>query len=256
MRVEEIWWTLEEWFPSETAEEWDHIGLLLGDPRAEVRRIMTCLTVTMATAREAIAQSADLIVAHHPILFRPVHRLTADGPASAVLALARAGCAVISPHTAFDNGDGGINEQLAHRLSLRSVTPLVSPPRRSGRWGRLEPPRSLSALAEQVRRTLQTDHVDLVGDPDQVCHQIGIACGSAFDLAMTAQAAGCDAFITGEAKFHQCLEAEASGLGLVLAGHYASERFAVETLALRLAANVSDAIVWASQSERDPVRRL
>lgn len=113
--------------PLELAEDWDNVGLLLGDRSAQVSRVMTCLTVTAETAAEAIELGANMIVSHHPILFRPVQRLvegSADGGSAVVWSLARAGAAVYSPHTAFDNCAGGINELLAERLGLKGSQPL------------------------------------------------------------------------------------------------------------------------------------
>jgi dinuclear metal center YbgI/SA1388 family protein len=116
---------LDKLAPTRTAAEWDNVGLLLGDRAAEVRRLLTCLTVTPESAAEAVEARAELIVTHHPILFRPVQRLTTDTPEGRVLLpLARAGVAVYSPHTAFDNSSGGINDLLARRLGLADVAPL------------------------------------------------------------------------------------------------------------------------------------
>jgi dinuclear metal center YbgI/SA1388 family protein len=116
---------LEQLAPPGLAADWDNVGLLLGDRAAEVQRLMTCLTVTPDSAAEAIESGAKLIVTHHPILFRPVKRLTSATPEGRmVLALIRAGVAVYSPHTAFDNADSGINHILASRLDLRDVVPL------------------------------------------------------------------------------------------------------------------------------------
>jgi dinuclear metal center YbgI/SA1388 family protein len=116
---------LEQLAPPGLAAEWDNVGFLLGERSTEVRRLMTCLSVTPASAAEAIQSAAQLIVTHHPILFRPVNRLTDAAPEGRMLLdLIRAGVAVYSPHTAFDNAPGGINEILAERLQLREVAPL------------------------------------------------------------------------------------------------------------------------------------
>src|SRR5438105_1688964 len=116
---------LERFAPAQLAAEWDNVGLLLGDRGAAVERIMTCLTVTPESATEAIEMGAQLIVSHHPILFRAVKRLTTATPEGRMLlALARVGVAVYSPHTSFDNTRGGINESLARRLGLGEVTAL------------------------------------------------------------------------------------------------------------------------------------
>jgi dinuclear metal center YbgI/SA1388 family protein len=111
--------------PLSLAAEWDNVGLLLGDRDKQVKKIMTCLTVTPASAKEAAEEQADLIVTHHPVMFRPIQRLTTGTPEGQVLlALATARIAVYSPHTAFDNARGGINDSLAARLGLTDVVPL------------------------------------------------------------------------------------------------------------------------------------
>src|SRR5438093_594606 len=116
---------LRQFAPPSLAADWDNVGLLLGDSASEVRRIMTCLTVTPDSAAEAVADGAELIVAHHPILFRSIKRLTADtAEGRMLLSLIRAGVAVYSPHTAFDNTRNGINEMIARRLGLTDVVPL------------------------------------------------------------------------------------------------------------------------------------
>ena len=111
--------------PPRLAASWDNVGLLLGDDAAAVECILTCLTVTPESVAEAIDEGAQLIVSHHPILFRPTQRLTTATPEGRMLlSLARAGVAVYSPHTAFDNAAGGNNDVLAQRLQLREVGPL------------------------------------------------------------------------------------------------------------------------------------
>jgi len=108
-----------------TAADWDNVGLILGDSKTELTRILTCLTVTPEVVAEAVEGKVELIVAHHPVLFKPVKKLTAataDG--KLLLPLLRRGIAVYSPHTAFDNCAGGINEGLAARLGLLNVRPL------------------------------------------------------------------------------------------------------------------------------------
>ena len=116
---------LEEFAPTSLAADWDNVGLLLGDRQTPVERIMTCLTVTPESAAEAVQAKAHLIVTHHPILFRPIKRLTtANAEGRMVLSLVRGGVAVYSPHTAFDNTCGGINDAIARRLGLTEVASL------------------------------------------------------------------------------------------------------------------------------------
>ncbi len=123
--IAEVTGFLRQFAPPRLAASWDNVGLLLGDDAAPVESILTCLTVTPESAAEAILERVELIVTHHPILFRPTQRLTAAMPEGRMLlSLAKAGVAVYSPHTAFDNTAGGINDVLAQRLQLTHVQPL------------------------------------------------------------------------------------------------------------------------------------
>src|SRR4051794_32031703 len=110
---------LDRFAPPGLAADWDNVGLLLGDRAGELRALMTCLTVTPASAAEAVEGGAQLVVPPPPVLFRAVKRLTTATPEGrTLLSLIRAGVAVYSPHTAFDNTRGGINEILCRRLGL------------------------------------------------------------------------------------------------------------------------------------------
>ena len=365
MNVRQAVSLLEEWFPRRLAESWDNVGLLLGDEAAPVQRVMTCLTLTAETAREAIREKVDLVISHHPIFFKKISRLTATGPDAAAYELARAGIALFSPHTAFDSAAEGINDQIAKRLGLTSVRPLraASQPamnklvvfvpasnldavssaifqagggrigeysecsfrvtgsgtflgseyskptigqagRReevaehrlevlvsscrldgviqamiaahsyetpafdvyplqsspdalgSGRVGDLPLELALDVLARQVKSALAARGVEVVGMPDRSCRRVAIGCGSAAEFLTDAKAAGCDVLVTGEARFHDALLARDQEMGLILAGHYATERFALETLADRLVAAWPGVVVWASQDESDPLRHV
>ena len=251
---------LDQFAPPQLAEDWDNVGLLVGDPQRNVQRVMTCLTVTPASADEAVAQRADLIVTHHPLPFRPLKRLTTDNtPGRLLLQLIRAGVAVFSPHTAFDSAAAGINQQLAESLGLTDIAPLVAktdevPPLGAGRFGNLPEPATLPELAARLKTFLGLAGLHAVGDAAPPRRRLAVACGAAGEFLEAARQSGCDTLVTGETSFHTCLEAEAQGIALLLPGHFASERFAVETLAIQLAARFPELTVWASRQERDPLR--
>jgi len=252
---------LDKFAPSRLAESWDNVGLLLGDRQNRAGRIMTCLTITDSSADEAIAEKADLIVAHHPLPFAALKKLTTDSQDGRLLwNLAGARISIYSPHTAFDSAADGINQRLATGLGLVDIAPLIPQPESSetlqfgtGRSGRFEKPEPLAAVADRVKRFLQLERVQLVGDPATRVNKVAIACGSGAELMADAIRQGCDCFLTGEARFHAALAAEAAGVSMILAGHYATERFGVEHLAEILAGEFPAAHVWASQNERDPL---
>ncbi len=251
---------LDEFAPQSLAASWDNVGLLLGERSSPCERVMTCLTITPEVVAEAVAESVQLIVAHHPILFKGAKSLadtTTEG--RLLLPLLRAGTAVYSPHTAFDNCPGGINDGLAARFGLSNVRPLRVTPSESngtdgeGRLGELETPLSLKEFAALVKCQCQAAAVQFVGDSAKTVRIVALACGSAGVYLPDAIRANADVFVTGEARFHDFLAAEAAGISMVLPGHYPSERPGVEELAARLQSAFPTARVWASRAERDPL---
>jgi dinuclear metal center YbgI/SA1388 family protein len=253
---------LDAFAPPALAAEWDNVGLLVGDRTQKVERVMTCLTITPAAAAEAILEQADLIVTHHPLPFKPLKRLTADQPAGrTLLELIRAGVAIHSPHTAFDSAAAGINQQLAEGLSLTQVQPLQTEPGLpsglgSGRYGELRPQQSLGQLAARLKQFLKISGLHAVGNLTMPISRVAVACGSAGEFLDVAIERGCQVLVTGETRLHTCYEAEARGVALLLAGHYASERFGVERLAGVLASQFPALKIWASREERDPLAWL
>lgn len=253
---------LETRLPLDLAESWDNVGLLLGDRDAAASKIMTCLTLTPAACEEAVERKANLVVTHHPLPFRPLKSITTDDTTGKLLwRLAGAGVSVFSPHTAFDSAATGINQQIAEAMWLDSVQPIVpaesaEPGLGAGRRGSLKKPVSSLNFAASLKSVFKTQVVRYAGPPNHRCIQVGIACGSGGSFLQAARLAGCDSLVTGEATFHSCLEAECLGIGLFLVGHYQSERFALEKLALTLQAEFAGCEVWASQNESDPLITL
>lgn len=250
---------LDQFAPRSLAEDWDNVGLLVGTGGAVVERVMTCLTITPATAQEAIRKQASLIVSHHPLPFKPLKVITGDTVTGRLLLdLIHAGVAVYSPHTGFDSASQGINRRLAEGLGLEDVEPLVptadDPHLGSGRWGRVPGEVTLEDLAALACTFLGVDRVQIVGNRNTLIESLGIVCGSGGGLLDVAIERGCKCLLTGEARFHTCLDAEARGVSLILAGHYATERFAVESLADVMASRYPQLkAVWAARDERDPL---
>ncbi len=242
------------------AEDWDNVGLLIGDPSRSIDSVMTCLTVTPDSAREALEQRADLIVTHHPMPFRALARVTTETTVGRlVLRLIENKTAVYSPHTAFDSAEQGINQQLAQIMELDDVQALQPlgddvPHVGSGRSGFLAVPQSIETCVSRLKSTLRVERFGLVGQLNRQVQKIALACGSGGQFLSEAVRQGCEMLVTGETNFHTCLEAEAQGVAMLLLGHFISERFAVVSLARRMAAEFSELRVWASCQEADPVQ--
>ena len=263
MHVKDVVSFLREFAPVDLAEDWDNVGLLVGAGDDQVSSVLTCLTLTPDVAVEAIEQGVQLVVTHHPVLFRGVQQITdATSEGRMLLNLIRAGACVYSPHTSYDSATEGINRQLADALGLVDVRPLRPTsedvvddnPSGAGRFGDLPSAIPLLEFVERVKTALGIEHTWLVGDTAASVRRVGIACGAAAEFMRDAVEAGCEVLLTGEARFHACLEARTLGIALVLPGHYATERPAMEILAGILRGRFPDLTVHASEVETDPIQ--
>ena len=117
---------IHEWYPPATAEDWDAVGLVHGDPEQSVKKVMFAVDPAPAVAEEAADWKADLLVVHHPLFLKPVHGFAATTPKGRTLAtLARAGCALLTAHTNADQAADGVSEAMARALGLTDLEPLV-----------------------------------------------------------------------------------------------------------------------------------
>ncbi|MCH2203432.1 MAG: Nif3-like dinuclear metal center hexameric protein [Fuerstiella sp.] len=257
--VSEVCGFLDQLAPKDLAEDWDNTGLLIGRADADVTRILTCLTLTPDVATEALKQGAQLIVSHHPVMFRGVKTISdQNSEGRLLLGLIQGDVAVYSAHTRFDSAQQGVNQQLAEGFGLCRIVPMRPseslPETGSGRSGWLPSPRSLKEFLGVVRGVCNAEYIEYCGEEDATVDHVGVACGSAAEFLDDAIATGCDTFVTGEARFHSALEAQAAGVNLIVMGHYSSERPAMERLAHTLEASFAGVEVRASMNEQDPFR--
>lgn len=237
--VRDIFTQMDQWAPFETQMDFDNAGFLVGRGEREVRKILVSLDITEPVADEAADWGADLIVAHHPVIFHPVKRLTDETPTGrTLLALAERGIAAICAHTNLDAAEGGVNTQLALGVGLTDTVPLepmgedeAGRPYGIGRVGKLpDGPLSLAAFAQRVKEGLHLDGLRAMdaGRPVEKVAVGGGACGSMLPLV---QAMGCDTFVTSDLKHDLYLEARALGINLLDAGHYSTEAVVCPALA-------------------------
>ena len=258
MQLNTVLNVMQQIAPLEFAESWDNVGLLAGNRNREISRAMTCLTLTGTTLDEAIREKAELVICHHPIPFKPLSKITDDTTTGQLLLQAiEAGIAIYSPHTAWDNSKTGINQQLATILGLELVKPLqpfassVSDNESLGvgRHGRLSTPLSIDSVMERIRVTIPAIQSRHTHAADHRISKVGIVCGSGGSMLALVARRGCDAMLTGEATYHQCLEAESLGIAMLMVGHHASESFAMKDLAVQLQALLPELHVMTSKLE-------
>lgn len=251
--VQEILAAMERLAPPELAEGWDNIGLLV-DCGRPVERVLTALDITPAVLAEAAERRCGLIVSHHPVIFAPLKQL---GPQDMPLRLVQAGVSAICMHTNLDAAKGGVNDTLAALFGMEQPEPFAEG---CGRVGQI-PPLTVPQLARKARELLagrcnppasgpavQVKYVDN-GRP---VRRLAVISGAGGSLFAEALARGADCLLTGEASHHHACDAARLGLGLVAAGHYATEFPVVERLAEGLRAACPGLEVLASTRDRDP----
>jgi dinuclear metal center YbgI/SA1388 family protein len=155
---------LDRWYPPAHAEDWDAVGLVCGDPDADVRRILLAVDPVLAVADEAVATGTQLVVTHHPLFLRGVHGVAATTPKGRVVhRLVTNGCALLAAHTNADSPAGGVSESMAFALGLRDVIPLLADPFEERDKLVVFVP---VAYAEQVREAITGAGAGAIGDYD------------------------------------------------------------------------------------------
>jgi dinuclear metal center YbgI/SA1388 family protein len=243
LTVSDVCRVLNDLAPEHLAEEWDNVGLLVGDPAGTVTGVLVTLEVTLAVLEEARTQGCQMIVAHHPVIFQPLRAVRLDHPAGAVVhAAIRQGLHLYATHSNLDRAADGTNDVLAERLGLRETRVLENDaaPAGLGRVGTLAEPQPLGTFAEEVRTRLGSRSCRLVGDPARPVQNVAVCGGSGASLIPAAHRAGAEVFVTGDVKYHDALDARARGLALLDAGHYATERPVVSRLAERLQGGLAE----------------
>ena len=222
-----------------TAESWDNPGLMTGDREAHVHKILVALDIDDNVIDEAEKSGADMIITHHPLIFRPVSSVNADNKTGRYLMrLIKKGINVYSAHTNLDVSPIGTNATLAELLGLREIEFLMPPNEdiySMGRVGRLEKAMKTEDFGELVKKKLGLDNIAISKAGDYVS-KIGLCTGhgSGTEFLLAAKAKGCDGFVTGDVGYHEAQEAIAMGLSLFDGTHYGTEVIVTGTVAAYL----------------------
>ena len=233
MRVRDLLCQVDRIAPFELAEEWDNVGLMVGDLEAPVRRVAVALDATPQAVAEAAAKGCQALLCHHPLLFHPLKKLDLNaGPGRAGREAVKRDVAILAAHTNWDKA--GVNTELARLLGLQEATTL-DPGSGLGMCGLLPNPVPLDEFPGRVKAAWGLSHIDTYAPGGGPVSRVALCGGSGGSLWPAAKALGADLYLTADMKYHELIDANNAGLSVAVADHGEMERASLPEFARRLA---------------------
>lgn len=267
-RLRDVVALLEEFFPLHTAQSWDRVGLVAGDPEQPVGTILLAVDPTLDVVAEAVELGADLVITHHPLLLKGIHSVaTTTAKGATITDLLVNDVALYCAHTNADVADPGVGQALSRACDLGDTVPLqVTEDQELGRVGDLPEPVSLQELATRLAEQLPATAGGLrvSGPPQAPVRRVAVLGGAGDGAFEAVRRSGADVYVTADLRHHPALEAReearaaarAGGAGtpyLVDAGHYATEWLWLPGLRDRLAARLGGSVeIRLSSVRTDP----
>ncbi len=235
MKARDIINILEKKFPKINAEEWDNVGLLIGDYEKEVKKIQFSLDATLESIENAISKKVDMLITHHPIIFKAIKDITEQNIlGKKIRDLIKNDINVYSIHTNLDSSIDGLNDYVLKKLGISEYKILDFNEEKNcgiGRFFKLNKEETLKKFIEELKLKLKILNLRVISDDlDKKIRKVALINGSAMSYWRKAKKEKVDLFITGDATYHDTLDALESGLSIIDFGHYESEYFFYEIL--------------------------
>jgi len=266
LKVKTIEKIMEKYAPTILKEDYDNVGLMVGDSDATVTKILIALDCTMDIISEAVDSGCNFILTHHPLLFIKPKTITRDSLVGRkIMELILNGINVYASHTNLDSASGGLNDIVTEILGFNKYK-IIQPSKNSnyswdtgiGRLVSLDEPIKLGQLCEDVKGTFNAGHIRYVGEDDALIKTIAIINGSGEDFFNESVRLGADCIITGDTKYHGVQDLKEQGIALIDAGHFATEwtplKIFGEKLKKQLIKNGFDNQVIISKISKDPYK--
>lgn len=243
--------------PEQTAESWDHVGLLLGAPQKEVSTILVALDPFENIAQEAVEIGADVLLTHHPLIFDPLNAITTDTALGrTIFTLIQNGISAINAHTNLDVAAHGVNQELARTLGLQSIRVLdpIGIDANGESYGLLRmgevDEQPLPEFLAQVKQKLGCAGLRYCNGGRPV-HRVAVGGGSCASELEIAARAGCDTFVTADVRYNRFRDAADLAIHLIDAGHFATEVPICAVLQQKLAEQFPNVRVLLSKKLKD-----
>ncbi|MDR1377314.1 MAG: Nif3-like dinuclear metal center hexameric protein, partial [Synergistaceae bacterium] len=225
MKVREILAAIDSVAPFRLAEEWDNVGLMIGDPEWNVERLAIALDPLPETLEEAVRRGCQGLLSHHPLFLNPLRSIDLSTPGGRTIRMAlREKTAVMAAHTNWDSAEGGVSRTLADRLGLKAVVPLVRSETGAGGMGavgNLPAAIPVRELLDRAKRAWNMTRIDYYGDPGCSILRVALCGGSggAKNLRAAAEGARADLYVTADMKYHDLLDCAQTRLPVAVVDH-------------------------------------
>jgi len=230
LKVRDVMDVIEELAPLNLAESYDNVGLLVGSENAFVSKVILGLELTESLLEDAILKKCDLIVVHHPLIFKPLKKIISQNViGSKVIRLIKENISLYVAHTNLDTTIGGLNDYIASKLEIKvdEINPDIEIP--NIRVGHIKE-MSLLELAIHVKSNLNLDYLHYCGEDSTRIKRVGLCTGSGISFYTEAMAKEVDVYITGDMKYHDATLAIDMNVPIIDATHYGSEILVSEFL--------------------------
>ena len=256
MKVKDIVRVIERTAPLKLQDEWDNSGLQVGFLDSEVDKVLVCLDVTEAVVEEAAKRGCQMIVSHHPLIFKALREVSdATYQQRCVVRALACGIAVYSAHTSLDNAPGGVNHKIAELIGLqdlRWLEPKEGEDAGSGLVGTLPEPERDSDFLRRIKKTFGVECLRHSECSGRRIKTVALCGGAGAFLMRNAVRQGADCFVTGEFHYHDYFEND--GMLLAELGHYQSEQFTIDLLCGLLKSGCPSVEVVSTALDTNPTR--
>lgn len=243
MKYKDLISLIEEIAPTEEYKDIDNSGVQIYTGKEEINKVLVCLEINEDVIEEAVRKNADMILTHHPLIFNPAYVIDYDDFPGRYIQYAIANdICVYSAHLSFDFAPKGNNYYMMQLLNL-FIRDACS--KDEGYYGQLPEPMNFAEVCEYIEDCLDLpkNYIRCVdGGKDQIV-KIGLCTGAGGDFLYDAVKEGCDLFITGDLKLHEAQYAKASGMSVIDAGHYGTEKIFVENMAHQIYAKAAEKVL-------------
>lgn len=247
VRIEDVIKIIEEFAPLNLAAEYDNSGLKIGNVNAEITGVIVTVDTNIDVVTEAVRKKCNLIIEHHPSIWKPLRALSCDIPLNRVLIeCAKNDIVLYSAHTNVDFAEGGLNDFVAQKLGLKNIYAIDSQSARVGITEKTD----LLKFAKRVSEIFSDDNIITVGNLDKPIEKVAVingAGGNEEEMWLTYKE-GADVFVTSEVKYNVTRLAKELDYAIIQVGHYESEAFFMQLIKNVINHKLPDLPVFSAES--------